>query len=210
MVPTVTPLYGGKVIAVHVYPRQDEASGRAIMEAVALDNGQWMRARIDGVREPLFSESVSGASGALLFLNANIYTGTASEPRADAVLVDAGRIVYVGSNAEAVRLAPPHARRLDLRGSTLLPGLTDSHAHLSGIGWRELYFDLTGVESLAALQQRLRDRAATDKSAWIIGRGWIESRWTPATFPTRTDLDATGRSCSSASTGTRSSSTASR
>jgi predicted amidohydrolase YtcJ len=100
------------------------------------------------------------------------------------------RIAYVGSNAEALRRAPADARRIDFGGLTVLPGLTDSHAHLSGIGWRELYFDLTGVESLAALQQRLRERAETDKSAWIQGRGWIESRWTPAAFPTRADLDA--------------------
>lgn len=130
------------------------------------------------------------ASTALVLHDANVYTGTAEAPRAEAVLVVDGRIAYVGSSAEVLRRAPPDARKVDLDGLTVLPGLTDSHAHLSGIGWRELYFDLTGVESLAALQQRLRERASTDKSAWIQGRGWIESRWTPAAFPTRADLDA--------------------
>ena len=130
------------------------------------------------------------ASTALVLRNANVYTGSAQAPRAEAVLVIAGRIAYVGSSAEALRRAPPNARNIDLGGLTVLPGLTDSHAHLSGVGWRELNFDLTGVESLAAMQERLRERAATDKSAWIQGRGWIESRWTPAAFPTRADLDA--------------------
>ncbi len=130
------------------------------------------------------------ASTALVLHNANVYTGSAQTPRAEAVLVVDGRIVYVGSSAEALRRAPTGARRIDLGGLTVLPGLTDSHAHLSGIGWRELYFDLTGVESLAVLQQRLRTRASTDKGAWILGRGWIESRWTPVAFPTRADLDA--------------------
>lgn len=129
------------------------------------------------------------AADALLLTNATVYTGNPAQPRAEAVLVIDGRIAYVGPSAETLRRAPPDARRIDLQGQTLLPGLTDSHAHLSGIGWRELYFDLTGVESLAALQQRLRERAAKDQSAWIVGRGWIESRWTPAAFPTRTDLD---------------------
>ncbi len=130
------------------------------------------------------------ASTALVLHNANIYTGAALAPRAEAVLVVDGRIAYVGSGAEALRQAPPDARKVDLGGLTVLPGLTDSHAHLSGIGWRELYFDLTGVESLAALQQRLRERAANDKGAWIVGRGWIESRWAPAAFPGRQDLDS--------------------
>ena len=130
------------------------------------------------------------AGNALLLADATVYTGNAAQPRAEAVLVIDGRIAYVGSNVEALRRAPADVRRIDLGGKVLLPGLTDSHAHLSGIGWRELYFDLTGVESLTALQQRLRERAATDKSAWIVGRGWIESRWTPAAFPERNDLDA--------------------
>jgi hypothetical protein len=129
------------------------------------------------------------AADALLLTNATIYTGNSAQPRAEAVLAIDGRIAYVGTRAETLRRAPPDARRIDLQGQTLLPGLTDSHAHLSGIGWRELYFDLTGVESLAAVQQRLRERAAKDQSAWIVGRGWIESRWTPAAFPTRLDLD---------------------
>ncbi|MGB5133011.1 MAG: amidohydrolase [Steroidobacteraceae bacterium] len=132
----------------------------------------------------------SQAATGLVLHNANVYTGDGTRPRAEAVLVSGNRIVFVGSNAEVAARAPSDAHELDLKGFTVLPGLTDSHAHLSGIGWRELYFDLTGVESLADLQQRLRERAATDKSAWILGRGWIESRWTPAAFPARADLDA--------------------
>lgn len=130
------------------------------------------------------------AGNALLLADAIVYTGNAAQPRAEAVLVIDGHIAYVGSNVEALRRAPVEALRIDLGGKVLLPGLTDCHAHLSGIGWRELYFDLTGVESLTALQQRLRERAAKDQSTWIVGRGWIESRWTPAAFPTRNDLDA--------------------
>lgn len=130
------------------------------------------------------------AAAALLLTNANGYTGNPAQPRAQAVVVRDGRIEYVGASEEARRRASPDARHIDLQGATLLPGLTDSHAHLAGIGWRELHFDLTGVESLAVLQQRLRERAANDHGEWIIGRGWIESRWAPATFPTRADLDA--------------------
>ncbi len=153
---------------------------------------EWTRRMLLRMAVPLLALAAgpSLASTALVLHNANIYTGAALAPRAEAVLVVDGRIAYVGSNAEALRRAPADARKIDLGGLTVLPGLTDSHAHLSGIGWRELYFDLTGVESLAALQQRLRERAATDKSSWIQGRGWIESRWTPAAFPTRADLDA--------------------
>jgi hypothetical protein len=131
----------------------------------------------------------AGASEALVLLNGNIYTGTSAKPRAEALVAVDGRVVLVGTNAEARRQAPGGAKTVDLQGATVFPGLADAHAHLSGIGWRELNFDLTGVKSLAAMQQRVRERAAGDRSAWIVGRGWIESKWSPAVFPCRTDLD---------------------
>jgi len=130
------------------------------------------------------------APPALLLHNANIYTGMPAQPRAEAVLSVGGRIAYVGDEAGALALAPAGARQVDLGGATVFPGLADAHAHLSSIGWRELNFDLTGVESVAALQSRLRERAAKDRHDWIVGIGWIESKWSPAVFPTRHDLDA--------------------
>jgi hypothetical protein len=51
-VPTVMSLYGGKVIAVQVYPRRDDA-GRANMEALLVKDGAFLRARIDGGLEKL-------------------------------------------------------------------------------------------------------------------------------------------------------------
>lgn len=130
------------------------------------------------------------AESGLALVNGRVYTGVAGESRAEAVLAIGGRIAYVGDSAEVRRRAPAGARVIDLQGATVLPGLTDAHAHLAGIGLREISFDLTGVPSLTALQQRLRERAATDLSEWIVGRGWIESKWQPAVFPTRADLDA--------------------
>ena len=49
----VTPLYGGRVIAVQVYPERDTATGAARMEAVRRDGGRWYRVGADGLREPL-------------------------------------------------------------------------------------------------------------------------------------------------------------
>jgi len=137
------------------------------------------------------TRSFAGAPPALLLHNANIHTGMPAQPRAEAVLAVGGRVAYVGDRAGALALAPEDARRVDLKGATVFPGLADAHAHLSGIGWRELSFDLTGVESLPVLRERLRERVRTAPGdAWIVGGGWIESKWTPAVFPTREDLDA--------------------
>ncbi len=127
---------------------------------------------------------------AAVFFNANLHTGAATPQGADAILVEEGRIRYVGPAARAMRRAPRDARRVDLHGATVVPGFTDAHAHLAGIGFRELEFDLEGTTSLEDLQRRLAARAASTNAPWITGRGWIESRWQPAEFPTRTALDA--------------------
>lgn len=54
IVPTVTALYGGRVIAVQVYPHRDEQSHTPVMEALSIHkNGQMFRARVDGSSELL-------------------------------------------------------------------------------------------------------------------------------------------------------------
>src|SRR5688572_9234897 len=95
------------------------------------------------------------AEGGLAFVNGRVYTGVAGESRAEAVLAVGGRIAYVGDSAEVRRRAPEGARVIDLQGATVLPGLTDAHAHLAGIGLREISFDVTGVAGVAELQARL-------------------------------------------------------
>jgi hypothetical protein len=126
----------------------------------------------------------------LLLFNGRIHTGDAAHTTAEAVLAIEGRIALVGTSQEVLAKAPAEARRIDLKGQSVLPGLTDAHAHLAGIGFRELEFDLEGVDSLSALKARLAERAAGAKPGeWISGRGWIESRWTPPVFPAREDLD---------------------
>jgi predicted amidohydrolase YtcJ len=128
-------------------------------------------------------------AAALLLSNGRFYTAAEAQPHAQAVVIVEGRITFVGSAADALRRAP-QARSIDLRGATVVPGLTDGHAHLSDIGERELTFNLEGTASLAELQNKLRERAAQGKpDAWLFGRGWIESRWNPPAFPTRQDLD---------------------
>ncbi len=54
IVPTVTSLYSGSVIAVQVYPTKDKTTGKMNMEGVYIgEQGVWYKARIDGTREIL-------------------------------------------------------------------------------------------------------------------------------------------------------------
>ncbi len=124
----------------------------------------------------------------LLLTNGNVYTVTEKQPKAEAVAVKANRIVFVGSNDDAKRF---HAARVvDLHGRTVVPGFTDSHCHIFGIGEREMRFNMEGINSLDAFLARVKERAdKTSPGKWIVGRGWIETFWKPPQFPTRQDLD---------------------
>jgi len=125
----------------------------------------------------------------LLLINGNIYTVSEKQAHAEAIAVQKDQIVFVGSNEEAKKF---HAATIvDLAGKTALPGLTDSHCHIFGIGERELSLNLEGTNMLEDFLAKVKDRVAkTEKGKWITGRGWIETFWRPPRFPTRQELDS--------------------
>jgi predicted amidohydrolase YtcJ len=125
-----------------------------------------------------------------VFLNGNINTVSDRQPHAEAIAVKGGRIVFVGSNAEAAKYRTEAVRVVDLEGRTVVPGLTDAHCHIFGIGTREMTLNLEGTTSLGDFLAKVKERVQqTPPGQWVTGRGWIETFWKPQVFPTRTDLD---------------------
>lgn len=125
----------------------------------------------------------------LLIRGGPIYTGVDNAPPAEALWVRDGRIAWVGRMEDhpSVDATTP---TIDLKGAALFPGFTDGHAHLDGVGWRELTLNLEGSASVAEAMQRLSDWATAHPEGPIIGRGWIETHWPEARFLNRHDLDA--------------------
>ena len=69
--------------------------------------------------------------------------------------------------------------------------IEDAHAHLYGIGERVRTLDLDEIKSIAELVTVVGEAAKTlPPGQVLIGRGWIETHWPEARFPTRQDLDA--------------------
>ncbi|WP_313102517.1 amidohydrolase family protein, partial [Brevundimonas sp.] len=103
----------------------------------------------------------------LLIRGGTIHTGVEAAPTAEVVAVRDGRIAYVGAASGA-----PSAEGLevvDLKGATLSPGFTDGHAHLDGIGWREMTLNLEGSASVVEALARLSDWARTHPEGVIVG-----------------------------------------
>ncbi|MCU1264317.1 MAG: putative metal-dependent hydrolase with the TIM-barrel fold [Acidobacteria bacterium] len=138
----------------------------------------------------LLSATPRTESADLVLKNGNIYTVNDKQARAEAVAVKGDRIVFVGSNAAAQRYVGTNTRVVDLHGQTVVPGLTDAHHHLSGVGFREMTLNLEGVTSLEDFLAKVKARVDRAKPGeWVTGRGWIETFWQPPVFPTRWDLD---------------------
>jgi predicted amidohydrolase YtcJ len=126
-----------------------------------------------------------------VFVNGNVYTGNDRQPHAEAVAVSRNRITFVGSTADAKKRAGKETRVIDLHGQTVLPGMTDAHCHIFGVGEREMHLNLEGNNTRDEFLARVKERAArTEPGKWITGRGWIETFWKPPQFPTAADLDA--------------------
>ena len=140
----------------------------------------------------LFSSNAPAQTNSadLVFKSANIYTANDAAPRAEAVAVKGEQIVFVGSNSDVEKFVGKTTRVIDLKGRTLLPGFTDSHQHLEGVGFREMTLNLEGINSLQEFLAAVKARVGQAKPGeWVTGRGWIETFWKPPVFPTRSDLD---------------------
>ena len=118
----------------------------------------------------------------------------------EAIAVNDGKIVAVGSNDDILKFMTSDTRILDLKGKTILPGINESHMHAPFFGATRppLAIDLTypAVQSIPQMAEALRQRVAeTPQGEWIRGFGWDqgsleECKSDPARLPRRWDLDA--------------------
>jgi predicted amidohydrolase YtcJ len=130
-----------------------------------------------------------GAPADLIVTNARIYTVDDSRPRVSALAIRNGRVLFVGSDREALALKGPSTRMIDGAGRTIIPGMIDAHAHLLGLGLSLRNVDLTGTRSYDEVVQRVAARAKdVAANQWILGRGWDQNRWGDTRFPTHEAL----------------------
>ena len=139
----------------------------------------------------LFALAAPGWCGQIAILNAKVWTGDPARPYAQALLVDGDRIAAVGSNAEIQKQKAADAKILDAAGKLVTPGFNDAHLHfLSGsLGLANI--DLTGICTLASIQQKIAEYAtAHPEKAWITGRGWEYYCFPNQRLPRKEDIDA--------------------
>ena len=126
-----------------------------------------------------------------IFAGGTVLAGPSQAPQPNwSVVVSNGMIVAVGP-AESIRAAHPSAHLVDVHGTTVMPGLTDAHGHLYGLGLSLDTANVIGAPSYDDVIARVRDRAQRAAPGdWILGRGWDQNRWPDKQFPTAAPLDA--------------------
>lgn len=125
----------------------------------------------------------------MILTNGRVYTVDNARPFVTAFAVRGGRIVFIGSDREAQALAGRSTRVIDLHGATVLPGFTDAHAHLLGLGDELRRVNLAGSTSYQQVIDRVKAWAKDVKPGeWILGRGWDQNRWPTKEFPTHEAL----------------------
>jgi predicted amidohydrolase YtcJ len=125
----------------------------------------------------------------LVFRHGAVYTVDATRSWAEAAVVAGGRIVFVGSDAEASRWIGPKTRVVDLGGKMLLPAFHDSHVHPISGGIDSLEVDLHGLATPEEVLEKIRAYAAANPgAAWVRGTGW-ELTTFPDANPTKAQLD---------------------
>ncbi len=134
-----------------------------------------------------------------VYYGGDILTMEGDEPTyAEALVQKEGKIVFVGSKADALKKIEGKADEVDLQGKTLVPGFFDAHAHFYGFGAQAVTANLLASpdgksDNIPDIISELKDwyaKNGTDKTqGWILGMGFDDAVLEEKRFPTKTDLD---------------------
>jgi predicted amidohydrolase YtcJ len=146
---------------------------------------------------PKPATSAAGGPGADLIISGGpIVTMEGDQPTtAEAIVVDEGMIVFVGSKADALKKKVASTVIKDLGGNTLMPGFIDGHAHGQQFGTQAVGANLLAppdgeVSTIDDVVAKLKTFAAgpdVKRTGWIFGVGYDDALL--GRHPTRADLD---------------------
>lgn len=132
-----------------------------------------------------------------LYINGDIVSMDFGNRRCEALVVENGRIVALGTNEEIKTMAGSGAATVDLAGKTVLPGFVDPHGHF----FISCYFNrflvnlnsppigsVTCMPDLQALLKKAADD--TPPGEWVSGYGYDDTLLAEKRHPNRHDLDA--------------------
>ncbi|MEI8131856.1 MAG: amidohydrolase, partial [Leptolinea sp.] len=128
-------------------------------------------------------------SNNLILINGVFHTLAPKQPLVSAVAIRDEKIIYVGDTAGAKAVfGSEKAEVVDLKGATVIPGLTDAHLHFEmySMGLQAINAETPTVdEVLVEVEKRAK---SFPDGKWITGYGWNHNVW-GGEFPTAEMLD---------------------
>lgn len=118
--------------------------------------------------------AASSGPAELVLTGGRIWTGEPAAPWAEALAVGGGRLLAVGTDAEALALAGDGTERRALDGAFLMPGLVDVHNHHALAGRTDLFeLSFSSSGSVEEVLTAVREYAAElPADAWVTGGAW--------------------------------------
>lgn len=125
----------------------------------------------------------------LIVHHAQIYTVNSNFAVAEAMAIQDGKIVAIGTNDDILKEYQADSV-VHAKGMPVYPGFIDAHAHFMGYGQALYSVDLMFVNSWEEALQRIQDFASKHPgNTWITGRGWDQNRFPGKSFPTNAELN---------------------
>ena len=133
------------------------------------------------------------AAAETVLINGTVLTVDAGDRVAQALAIDKGRIVAVGTDADIRARVGPATNVIDLAGRAVTPGLLDAHAHFASGGVQRLFVldvSFPAVKSIEDVARAVREQTTKlQPGAWVEGRGWDEGKLAERRYITARDLD---------------------
>ncbi len=133
--------------------------------------------------------NLSAQKNVAIFSNARVYTQDPAQKWAEAVVTEGSRIVYVGSNKEAMKHNIAGAVIIDLQGKLVLPGFIDNHTHFIAGGFYLNGLDLRGAKQITQFISMIEDYAVKYPGKWITGGDWDHEAWEIKELPDKSWID---------------------
>ena len=126
-----------------------------------------------------------------VYRNGYVWTVDKGKPRASAVAVRGGKIVFVGSDKRAKAYIGKKTKVVNLKGRMMLPGFIDSHMHASmGSAEMVIMAQLWGLSTVEDYVDAVADFADAHPDFEVVrGIGWSNTV-VPGIGPLKEDLDA--------------------
>jgi predicted amidohydrolase YtcJ len=126
----------------------------------------------------------------LVITNARVYTVNSNQPWAEAIAVQAGKILAVGNNGTVQKLIGPNTRVIDAQQHLVLPAFTDCHVHFMDGALSLQRVNVEDAKNIEEIQQQVKQFAdAHPNDPWVLGRGWNYAQF-PTGLPDKKYLDA--------------------